>query len=131
MKEYFGKVERQLATALLLIAFYFCSCHEPVGLLVFHDIHIIAFSSFHALFLLTERAEKVFHESPLQESTILVGPCALEPCKLADFGQRALSGGHKTFVLVEIQKHFQFLTYGSSFGHITCGQQDLTFFATI
>ena len=102
-----------------------------MGLLVFQDIDVVAAATHHALFLFAEGAEQVFHQSPVEEGAILVGPCALHPRELAHLGNGVLGGGYNALVLVEVEENLQLVADVHVFGHIAVGQQDVAFFATV
>ena len=78
-------------------------------LLVLHDVDVVGVAALHALLLFAERTEEVLHESPLQESAVLVGPGTFQIGELANFGNRVLGGGHDAFVVVEVEEHFYFV----------------------
>ena len=85
----------------------------------------VALAALHALLLLAEGAEEVFHQSPVQEGAILVGPGDLQEGKLTHLGQRMLGGGDDTLVLVEIDEHFQHVAVVHLRGDIALRQEDV------
>ena len=115
----------------LLVAFYLSSGHQTVGFLVFHHVNIVFLATFHPLFLFTEGTEQVFHQSPVQKSSVFIGPCALHPCKFSDFSYRVFCSGDGTFVLIEIDKHLYLITYAHIFGYISVRQEDISLIAPI
>ena len=131
VQQFVGEVEGLLVACALLVALHLGSSHQSVGLLVFHHVDIIPFALLHALLLLTERAEEVFHQSPVQEGSVFIGPATLHPRKLTDLGNWMQGGGNDTLVLVKIKEHLYFCPDGQTVGHIALGEQYLAFVATI
>ena len=86
---------------------------------------------FHAHLLFTEGTEEILHQSPFQESTILVDPCHFQPSELAYFGNRVLGGGNGAFLLIQIDEHLDFVADVHVFGHITLREKDLAFFTAV
>ena len=115
----------------LLIAFNFRCGHQPMGFLVFHHVDIVFLATLHALFLFAEGAEQVFHQSPMQEGPIFIGPSTLHPRKLPHFCYRMLCGGDGTFVLIQIDKYLYFITDTHIFRYIPIGQKDVAFIAAV
>jgi len=74
------------------------------------------------LLLLAERTEQVFHQSPVQESTVFIGPGALQPGKLAYLGNRMFRGGDGSLVLIQIDKDLNLITDSHVGHHVTIGQ---------
>lgn len=72
----------------------------------------------HALLLLTERTEEVFHQSPIEECTKLINPSHLKVGKIAYHSLRLECGSHTALLIVEIDKHFHLIAYLKSFWHI-------------
>ena len=116
---------------MFLIAFHFGCRHQAVCLLILHHIDIIALTFLHPLFLFTERTEQVFHQSPVKESSILIGPCALQPCEVSHLGKRLEGGGNQFLVLVEVDEHFYVVTHSCTFRDIAGRQEYLTFVTSI
>ena len=86
-QQFVAEVEGLLVTCAFLVAFHFGSSHQPVGLLIFHDVDVVALPFHHACFLFAERAEQVFHQSPIQECTVFVGPGTFQPGELTHLSQ--------------------------------------------
>lgn len=101
------------------------SSHQPVALLVFLDIYNVLSAAFHALFLFAEGAEEVFHQAPVEEGPVLVGPGHFQVGKLPHLGQRALGGGNDALVLVQIDEHFQLVAVVHLWRDVTLRQQDV------
>ena len=85
----------------------------------------------HFHLLLTERNEQVFHQSPVQESPVLIHPGHFETSKLADLYERGQRSSNQSLIHIQIKKHIQKISYLTVLGHITGRQQDLTFFPAI
>ena len=130
-QQFVAEVESPLIAVMFLVAFHFGCCHEAVRLFVLHHIDIVALAFHHALFLLAERTKEVFHQSPIQESAILVRPGALKPCKFADLDQRAQGCGNEFLVLVEVDEDFNCITDGKTIGNITRRQEYFAIITTI
>ena len=81
----------------------------------------------HLHLLLAEGHEQVFHQPPVEESSILVDPRHLQAGKLAHLRQGLLRGGHQTLLLVEVDEHFQLVARLAPLVHIALGKQDFTF----
>ena len=94
-------------------------------------VHDVALALLHALLLFAEGAEEVFYQSPVEECSILVYPRHFEVCKVAHLAQRVLGGSHRTFVLVEIYKHFELVARLRAFGYVAFGQQNLSLVAAV
>ena len=73
----------------------------------------------HAHFLFAERTEKVLHESPVEECAVLVHPRYLQVSEVAHLAKRMLSSGNRTFVLVKIDKHLQFVAGLDALWYVT------------
>ena len=82
------------------------------------DVDDVSASYLHALFLFAEGTEEVFRESPVEECSVFVDPCALEVCEVADTGQWLLGGGYEAFVLVEIEEDVHFIVDLGAFGYV-------------
>ena len=105
--------------------------HNAVALFVDGHIDDVRRTYLHAAFLFAEGAEEVFHQAPVEEGAVFVHPRALEVGKVARLSQRVLGGSHEAFVLVEVQKHVEFVTYLIIFGYIALGQQYLALIASV
>ena len=107
-----------------------CS-HQSVALFIDGDIDQIILSFLHAHLLLAEWAKQIFHQSPVEESTIFVDPCHFKPCEITYLGYRFLGCSYWAFVLIEIDKHFELVSYLGIFRHIACREKYLTFITSI
>jgi len=85
----------------------------------------------HFHLLLTERNEQVFHQSPVQESSVLIHPGDFQTGELTYLHQRSQRRSNQSFIHIQIKKHVQKISYLTVFGHIAGRQQNLTFFPTI
>ena len=65
-------------------------------------VNDVSSSCLHALSLLAEGAEDIFHQTPVEECSILVHPHALKACEVAYLCQWLLGGGYESFFLVEV-----------------------------
>ena len=92
--------------------------HETETLIVLVAIHDVTLTLHHTHLLLTEGHEKVFHQPPIQESTILVHPAHLQIAELSHLYQRGLRGSHQSFLIVQIEKHIQQVSLLSAFGDV-------------
>lgn len=97
------------------IFIYFCGSHETVALFVDMDVDDIALADFHLLFLFAERTEQVLGDTPIEESTVLVDPRALQIGKFTGLSQRLLRGGYGAFLLVEIYEGGDIIAYLRTF----------------
>ena len=61
----------------------------------------------------------------------MVDPCHFERGELADLGIRVFGGGDGTFFLIEVDKHFHFVTDVHIVSHIALGQEDLALLAAV
>ena len=105
---------------------YLAGADDAVGFVIDVAINLIAFTPLHAHFLLSERAEEVFHESPVKVSTVFVGPSAFEIGKLSHLDEGVFCGGDEALVLVEIEKHVKHIPHLCSCWHIAFRQQDVS-----
>ena len=108
-----------------------CRRHHTIAVVVDTYMHDVTLSTLHPLLLLTERAEKVFHQSPIQECAEIIDPRHLKTHEIAHFCKRFQGGGNRALVLVEIYKHIKFIAHLTSFGHITRRQQYLSFHTSV
>ena len=99
-----------------------CGRHQSVTVLVYRHIYYIRRACNHALFLLAERAEKVFHQSPVEKRTVFVYPGHFEMRKFSHLGQWLLGGCYEALVLVEIDEYVYFVACFGAFRYITCRQ---------
>ena len=109
-------IGRHLTTEIVL---HLCRRHHTVAVLVDAHMHNVALPLLHAFLLLAERAEEVFHQSPVEERTILVYPRHLKIGKVAHLCQWLQGGGNRTLVLVEINEHRNLIAYLQAFRHIS------------
>lgn len=65
-------------------------CYDTVTLLVEMDVDDVAFANLHLLLLLAERTEEILHQSPVEESTVLVHPGAFEASEVAYLSEGCL-----------------------------------------
>ena len=114
----------------LLELLYLAGTDDAIGLVVDVAIDLIALATLHAHFLLTEGAEEVFHQSPVEVGTVFVGPGTFEVGELSHLDEGMLSGGHEAFLLVEIEEDVEDVAYLGSLGHVAFGQQDVAYVAT-
>lgn len=102
-----------------------------VAFIVYVDVYHVAVALLHLLPLLAERHEEVFHQSPVQESAVLVDPCHTQPGKLAHGGVRMQGGGYQTLVHIEVDEDFELLSHAAALGHVAAGQQDFAVVAAV
>ena len=88
---------RDITTKVML---NLCRRHHTIAFVVDTYMHNITLSTFHPLLLLTERAEKVFHKSPIKKSAEIIDPSHLKTHKIANLGKRFQGGGNRSLVLV-------------------------------
>ena len=84
---------------------YLCRCHNTVRLLIDMYVDNITAVFLHTHFLLTERAEDIFHKSPVKEGTMFVCPCHIQESKFAHHCFRTLCGGNRALFLIEIDEN--------------------------
>ena len=105
---------------------YLAGADDAVGFVVDVAINLIAFTPLHAHFLLSERAEEVFHESPVKVSAVFVGPSAFKVGKLAYFDEGMFRGGDEALVLIEVKEHVKHIPHLCASWHIALRQQDVS-----
>ena len=86
------------------VMFHFGAGHDAIAFFVDMQMNDVAFSYLHSFLLLAERAEHVFHDTPVQKGSVLVHPVHAEICKVAHPCQRCLRCGDGALVLVEIHE---------------------------
>ena len=105
--------------------FNLAGANDTIGFVVDVAIDLIALSSLHTHFLFAERAEKVFHEAPVEIGSIFICPCAFQVGELSYFDEWLLGGGNETFLLVEIKEHVKDVANLGALWHITLRQQNV------
>ena len=85
----------------------------------------------HAHLLFLERAEKVFHESPVEECAVFVGPFHFEVGKFVHFHEWVFGGGNESFLAVEVEKHIDDVAHLGAFGDVALGQEYVAHFACV
>lgn len=111
----------------LLEFLYAAGADDAVCLVVYVAIDLVSLPFLHAYLLFAEGAEEVFHESPVEVSSIFVGPCALEVGELSDFDEWMFGGGDKALFLVEIEEDIEDVAYFGASWHISLWQQDVAY----
>ena len=91
----------------------------------------IRIAFYHAHLLFAEGTEEVFHQSPVEESSVLVDPCHFEVGEVAHHCLWRLCGGYGALVLVEIDEYVEGVARFAAFRHIACGQKDFAFVAAV
>lgn len=104
--------------------------HYAVGKVVDVAVHLVALASLHTDFLLTEWAEKVLHQSPVEVCSVLVGPCALEVGKFSYLNEWVLGGGNESFFLIEVEEHIECVANLRSLWYVACREQDVAYLAS-
>ena len=94
-------------------------------------MHHIALSFLHLHFLLTERHEQVFHQSPVKKGAELIDPCHLQTGKFTHLYIRLQRSSDQTFLHIEVDKYIQNVSRLGTFGHITFRKQDFTVLISI
>ena len=113
------------------IMLYLCRGNKTIALFVKMNINDIAIADSHTLLLFTERTEEVFHHTPREECTILIHPRTLQVSKVAYLRQRFLSSSNRAFILIEINKYFQFIPNLRALWDILLRYENLTSRSTI
>ena len=121
-------VERVVLCEVFL---HLCRRHDAVALLVDVYMHDVALAFLHALLLLAERAEEVFHQAPVEECAVLVHPRHFEVGEVAHLAQRRLRSGYGALVLVEVDEHVKLVAGLRAFGHIALRHEYLSFVAAV
>ena len=91
----------------------------------------VALAFLHPHLLLAERAEKVFHQAPVEKRAVLVDPCDFKIGEIAHLGVWPLGSGHKPLLVVEIDKDLKLVAHLAAFRHIACRQEDFAFVASV
>ena len=102
--------------------------HIAIEILILVEFHIhdIPLPFLHTFLLLAEGAKQVFHQSPIEKSSVFIHPCHLKIGKISHLGQWLQCSGDNLLVLVEIQEYVKFVTYSASIRHIARRQQYLS-----
>ena len=130
-KQFFREVQGTFISIVFLISLNLGSSHQTVSLFVFQYIYIIATATLHTLLLFTEGAKEVLHQTPMQESTILVGPRHLQTGEVAHLGIGFLCGCDEAFLLIEIEEYSQFVVHLCAFRYISFGQEYFHILSTV
>ena len=108
-----------------------CRRHNPVALVVEMHVNYVSAALLHPHLLLAEWAEKVFHQSPVEECPVLVYPRHLKVSEVAHPGQWRLRSGNEPFLTVQVDEDVKFVALLHTVGHIPCRQQHLAFVAAV
>ena len=113
------------------IMLYLCRGNKTIAFFVKINVNNIAIADSHTLLLFTERTEEVFHHTPREECTILIHPRTLQVSEVAYLRQRFLSSSNRSFILVKINKYFQFIPNLRALWDILLRHENLTSQSTI
>ena len=92
-------------------------------------MYLLAFLHAHLLF--AERAEEVFHQSPVEERPVLVHPRHFKVCEVAHLRPRNLRGSHEPLLVIEIDEHFHRVAWTGTLRHIAARQEYLPLVASV
>ena len=105
--------------------------HDAVALFVEVHVDYVFVALQHTHFLFAERAEQVFHQSPVEERSVLVDPRNLKISEVAYLCQRYLCCGNEPLLIVEIDEHFHRIAGFGTLGHVATRQQYLALIASV
>ena len=91
----------------------------------------VGVADYHALLLLTERTEDIFHQAPTEEGSILIDPLHFEVSEVAYLGEWGLGSGDDTLLLVEVNEYVEFIADADSFGDIAGREKDFPLVTSI
>ena len=79
---------------------YLCRCYDAITLLVDIYVNDVRLTDFHLFLLFMEGTKQVFHQSPLQECTVLVYPRHFQVSKLAYFAKWFFRGSYQSLLII-------------------------------
>ena len=97
---------------LAQVSFHLGGSNNAVALFIDVDMNDMVTVVLHLFLLFAKGAEKVLHQSPVEEGTVLVDPRHSKVTEFAHFYQWSFGGGNEAFVLVEIDEDFNFFSDG-------------------
>src|SRR5574344_2819485 len=107
--------------------FYFCTGNNTIAFFINMNMDDKFISNLHAFFLLSERAENIFCQSPVKECSVFIHPRAFKICEITYLCKWLFSCSDRSFVLVKIYETFYLVTRFSSFGHVFLWHKDFSF----